>query len=559
MIQDAKKRFDPGSTDGDRALKVLDEFCEGTPGNTAEFVLDSGSGVVRVVTFQSARMQRSFAAFPEVVLVDSTHDTKSNRYKLFSFAIHDVFGRGQYVQHALVIAEEKPNLAIAVVTFNKNNPAWTKIRVVMTDKAFHEKDGLADAWPKARQLLCKWHVETWLKKQCSRLGGVGMLETKQLKDIMKGLVNAESQQEYDDLKVAFLSTVRDDVDNLLNKSFMTHWDTTTEEWGMFKRGGVPHLKNNTNNRLESKWGRIKEVVDDNFTINQLISMLITLQEYAEERYLAEFHRIGSRPPMAEDPELSALAMHLSEYAVRMVAEQHQLAAGPKSDYDVEVHGEMTKLTNPATGDTHEVNARMSTCDCIFMQTCLLPCRHVMYSRKVSNYETVTPPNQTLATRWIVESPANNIEGGDVLPGGVNRVNCSPIRAQPPINRDTKYMQSKQLSENIINVLSLQPSTTYRLGMKWLSGFHTRCGRGNLKSLLAKGLQTRVVSKPFASLFCWRRHGIPAFLRGSRSGQPTRTEASRKLCRGRGNQCESNDCVRVAAKAEGLNETGGKKR
>ncbi|KAE9182810.1 hypothetical protein PF005_g22336 [Phytophthora fragariae] len=93
MIQDAKKRFDPGSTDGDRALKVLDEFCEGTPGNTAEFVLDSGSGVVRVVTFQSARMQRSFAAFPEVVLVDSTHDTKSNRYKLFSFAIHDVFGR----------------------------------------------------------------------------------------------------------------------------------------------------------------------------------------------------------------------------------------------------------------------------------------------------------------------------------------------------------------------------------------------------------------------------------------------------------------------------------
>ncbi|KAE8991594.1 hypothetical protein PF011_g17889 [Phytophthora fragariae] len=232
MIQDAKKRFDPGSTDGDRALKVLDEFCEGTPGNTAEFVLDSGSGVVRVVTFQSARMQRSFAAFPEVVLVDSTHDTKSNRYKLFSFAIHDVFGRGQYVQHALVIAEEKPNLAIAVVTFNKNNPAWTKIRVVMTDKAFHEKDGLADAWPKARQLLCKWHVETWLKKQCSRLGGVGMLETKQLKDIMKGLVNAESQQEYDDLKVAFLSTVRDDVDNLLNKSFMTHWDTTTEEWGI---------------------------------------------------------------------------------------------------------------------------------------------------------------------------------------------------------------------------------------------------------------------------------------------------------------------------------------
>ncbi|KAE9272173.1 hypothetical protein PR003_g30287, partial [Phytophthora rubi] len=137
MIQDAKKRFDSGLTDGDRALKVLDEFYEGAPGNTAEFVLASGNGVVRVITFQSARMRRLFAAFPEVVLVDSTHNTNSNRYKLFSFAIHGVFGRGHYVQHALVITEEKPNLAIAVATFNKNNPAWTKIRVVMTDKALH--------------------------------------------------------------------------------------------------------------------------------------------------------------------------------------------------------------------------------------------------------------------------------------------------------------------------------------------------------------------------------------------------------------------------------------
>ncbi|KAE9053212.1 hypothetical protein PF006_g33626 [Phytophthora fragariae] len=128
---------------------------------------------------------------------------------------------------------------------------------------------------------------------------------------------------------------------------------------MLNRGGVPHLKNNTNNRLESKWGRIKEVVDGNFTIDQLISMLITLQDYAEELYLAEFHRIGTRPPMAEDPELSVLAMQLSEYAFRMVAEQHQLAVGPKANYNVEVQGEVTKLTNPATGDTHEVNTRVS--------------------------------------------------------------------------------------------------------------------------------------------------------------------------------------------------------
>ncbi|KAE9241234.1 hypothetical protein PF004_g7142 [Phytophthora fragariae] len=130
------------------AIAVLDEFIESAPGNTAEFIVDSESNVVRVVTFQSARQKRLFAAFPEVVLVDSTHDTNVNRYKLFSFA-------GQYLQHALVQTEEKPNLALSVAVFKRNNPEWANIRVVMTDKALHEKDVLHEAWPNATQLL--WH------------------------------------------------------------------------------------------------------------------------------------------------------------------------------------------------------------------------------------------------------------------------------------------------------------------------------------------------------------------------------------------------------------------
>eukprot|EP00644_Phytophthora_capsici_P018781 jgi/Phyca11/132098/e_gw1.132.29.1 len=93
MIQEARHNFNAGASDGERALKVLDEFCEGNAGNAAEFVVDAETGVIRVITFQSARMKRLFAAFPEVVLVDSTHGTNVNIYKLFSFVIHDVFGR----------------------------------------------------------------------------------------------------------------------------------------------------------------------------------------------------------------------------------------------------------------------------------------------------------------------------------------------------------------------------------------------------------------------------------------------------------------------------------
>ncbi|ETK84321.1 hypothetical protein L915_10705, partial [Phytophthora nicotianae] len=355
LIHVVKKTFRGGRTDAERAIAELDEFIESATGNTAECIVDSETNVIRVVTFQSARQKRLFAAFPEVVLVDSTHGTNVNRYKLCTFTVHDVFGLGQYVQHALVQTEEKANLALSVDAFKRNNPQWSKIEVEMTDKAMHEKEVLHDAWPNARQLLCRWHVETWLKKQCSRLGGVGRAETMKLKVIMKELVNAESQEEYGDLKGSLLETLGNDKENRLYMSFMQHWDTT-DEWVMFKRGDVPHLMNNTNNRLESKWGRINEVMDTHMTIDELISILTTLQGYAEERYLSEWHRVGSRVQINEDRELKSIRQ-LSTYAFRIVSDQYKLAVGPQANYSIDMDCEKTRLTNPATAKAHEVDPR----------------------------------------------------------------------------------------------------------------------------------------------------------------------------------------------------------
>ncbi|KAE9050557.1 hypothetical protein PR003_g2391 [Phytophthora rubi] len=50
-------------------------------------------------------MKRLFQAFPDVVLVDTTHGTNANQYELLNFLVTDFFGKDQYVQHTLVKAE----------------------------------------------------------------------------------------------------------------------------------------------------------------------------------------------------------------------------------------------------------------------------------------------------------------------------------------------------------------------------------------------------------------------------------------------------------------------
>ena len=91
LAQNKKKRHD-GQTDEQRTVELLREFCE-TKNNSAAVSSDPKSGLVHAVRFETARQKRLFHAFPEVILVDTTHGTIKNLYKLFTIVVDDVFGK----------------------------------------------------------------------------------------------------------------------------------------------------------------------------------------------------------------------------------------------------------------------------------------------------------------------------------------------------------------------------------------------------------------------------------------------------------------------------------
>ena len=79
-------------SDEERTVSLLRAFCA-SPGNSAAISVDDESGLVHAVCFQNSGMKRLFDAFPEVALVDTTHGTNRNHYKLFSLLVDDVFGK----------------------------------------------------------------------------------------------------------------------------------------------------------------------------------------------------------------------------------------------------------------------------------------------------------------------------------------------------------------------------------------------------------------------------------------------------------------------------------
>ncbi len=112
-----------------RLQELLSEFCEKEVGNTSKMYVVNDN--ITCVTFQTGFMRKIFEAFPQILFVDATYNTNVNRYKLFSFMVQDAFGKGQFVQHALLDHETSANMMHAIESFKQNNNKWEDIKTIM--------------------------------------------------------------------------------------------------------------------------------------------------------------------------------------------------------------------------------------------------------------------------------------------------------------------------------------------------------------------------------------------------------------------------------------------
>ncbi|ETM40837.1 hypothetical protein L914_13327 [Phytophthora nicotianae] len=129
----------------ERINSILRDFTS-EKGNLAR-VYTNQEGAEECISLQSSHMRTMFESFPEVLLIDATHDTNSSNYKLFSFMIHDALGKGQHVQHCLVENERKETLRTACDQFKEGCPSVDSVAVIIIDQDFTELAVLEEQFP----------------------------------------------------------------------------------------------------------------------------------------------------------------------------------------------------------------------------------------------------------------------------------------------------------------------------------------------------------------------------------------------------------------------------
>ncbi|KAE8979163.1 hypothetical protein PR002_g24496 [Phytophthora rubi] len=146
LVRKLKKQSDTAPTSAKRLRQWMIEFSA-EPGNIGRIFVDKvqKKTVATCITSQTEHMRELFDRFPEVLMIDATHGTNVSKYKVnathgtnvskyevlmidathgtnvskykvFSIMAHDVFGKGQFVQHAVLQNERRPMLMKALVT-----------------------------------------------------------------------------------------------------------------------------------------------------------------------------------------------------------------------------------------------------------------------------------------------------------------------------------------------------------------------------------------------------------------------------------------------------------
>ncbi|KAE9045771.1 hypothetical protein PR001_g4834 [Phytophthora rubi] len=230
-----------------RVENYLIDFATG--GNYARMFTNT-EGVAEVITLQTAHMRSMFESFPEIVLIDATHDTNKSNYKLFSFMIHDAFDKGYHVQHSLIGNEKKETLRTAIRQFKEACPTFDYIACIMVDKDFTEIAVLEEEFPSARVLLCHFHVVQCLHREVANSKYNFDAWTKnEMRQLCRLLISAPSERIYNEVIEATKVVIRNNAkQDLWFKMLDNNWTPCKTRWSSIHRGNIPHMGNQTNNR-----------------------------------------------------------------------------------------------------------------------------------------------------------------------------------------------------------------------------------------------------------------------------------------------------------------------
>ncbi|KAE8908262.1 hypothetical protein PF003_g7844 [Phytophthora fragariae] len=293
------------------------------------------------------------------------------------------FGNGQAVQHSVIERNADWQMMKIIEHFQAVN-SWESTKAIMVDKDLNEIEVLKKMFPDARILLCHFHVIKWLHgavRNDEKFGTYPSEVLKQLDFCVANLVYSKSEDELQGNAEEFrILACRGDREALW-LYFDENWLDSKEMWVTYYRMYLPHFRNNTNNRLENFFGKLKVDLDSSFSMKQCLEAVLRYQRRKEEEYVTRVIKPGTKRNVKYGEEMNQLLGMTSEWLADIVETEYDFAVEKGAIRNYSIDDEELCVTLQRDGRVHRVDKFDWMCSCEFSATMNLPCRHAMMYRK----------------------------------------------------------------------------------------------------------------------------------------------------------------------------------
>ncbi|KAE9253715.1 hypothetical protein PF004_g1360 [Phytophthora fragariae] len=348
-------------------------------------------------------MRRIYGRFSELLLADCSHKTNRYNYQLLTFMTMNEFGEGAVVQQSLLEANGDWHMDRAVAHFKRLHPSRIdQLRVIVVDKDLNEIKVLESNFPKARVLVCHFHVIKYLKEKRAKpeYSKVSSDDASQVDAAIHAMVYADSEEKYTRAHASFKG-ICDRVG--LHDFFLyfeRNWDESQDRWVLYRRAMLPHFKNHTNNRLENFFGKLKGEVDGSMSMAGCVKALVAYDRRMEKEYTYRLTRIGRFVNSSYDEEMSNVLRFTSPFVAENIEVEYSRAVANAGRYTFTVCGDnQDQVVVQGASKIHRLRLDNWTCDCEFSLTMKLPCRHAMAFRKRERGEGPIIPWMSIDVRW----------------------------------------------------------------------------------------------------------------------------------------------------------------
>lgn len=319
-------------------------------------------------------MLEAFEAYPELVCIDATYKLLELRLPVYLMLCEDSNGSSEIVSVCLLVQEDAESTTWMMDAFKKLNPKWERIRVVMADKDMGERDVIKRCIPNASVLICLFHTLRSFRREvtCEKMGITSGQRTVCL-DLMQKFCYAHTEDEYSQLYSHFQSSAPKEVMSYFNEN----WHSIRSEWVLGMKSSCGNFLNFTNNRLESINGKLKQVIKRYSSLEEFINkffvILNVLRTERDHKAAVMFQKVKVSPFPVESPEgeySKLLTSYASEYVVKQLGliDKVKDIKDDNGEYSVETSEGVRVVT-------------ITSCQCIFNQSMLLPCRHILALRR----------------------------------------------------------------------------------------------------------------------------------------------------------------------------------